>query len=116
MPAVDMPKVVPDVILVCCTHPPDGAEALATALVEARLAACVQVVPGVRSTYRWEGKVESAEESRLDLKTTADRLPALILMIQQLHPYDLPEIVALPMIGGSEQYLDWIREQTRHDS
>lgn len=113
MPNEALPEALPQVLVASCTHPAEGAMTLATALVEARLAACVQVIPGVRSIYRWEGKVENAEESRLDVKTTADRLPDLVLMIQRLHPYDLPEIVACPLVGGSEAYLAWIREQTQ---
>lgn len=109
-------EMPPQVLLVSCTHPEDGVEALAEALVEARLAACAQVTRGLQSIYRWQGKIESAAEARVDLKTTTDRLAALMEAIARLHPYDVPEIVALPITTGSEAYLDWIRQQTRATS
>ena len=99
------------VVLVTCTHPAEGAEDLARVLVELRLAACVQVVPGVRSTYRWERRIETADEMRLDAKTTAACQAALIAAIRERHPYDVPEIVALPVVGGDPAYLDWVRAQ-----
>jgi periplasmic divalent cation tolerance protein len=97
--------------VVTCTHPAEGAEALARELVDRRLAACVQVLPGIRSSYRWEGLVETADEVRLDAKTTAECLDALIAAMRERHPYDVPEIVATPVIGGNPDYLDWIRRE-----
>jgi periplasmic divalent cation tolerance protein len=112
MPPVAPQDVAPQaIIVVSCTHPPAGAEALAHALVSSRLAACVQLTPGIRSVYRWDGRVEVGEETRLDIKTTAARLPALIAEIERLHPHDVPEVLALPVAGGSEPYLDWIRKE-----
>lgn len=109
----DVPPEMPrQVLLVSCTHPEDGVEALAEALVEARLVACAQVTRGLQSVYRWQGKIESAAEARVDLKTTADRLTALMEAITRLHPYDVPEIVAMPIMSGSAAYLDWVRDQT----
>jgi len=89
---------------------PAGEEgpALARSLVDERLAACVTVLPGVSSVYRWEGAVETASESLLLVKTRRDRLDHLRERIVELHPYDVPEVVALPIVGGLEAYLDWV--------
>jgi periplasmic divalent cation tolerance protein len=99
----------------CCqatTTLPDRAlaERLAAELVGARLAACAQVVGPVASTYRWNEGIETAAEWYCHLKTTVERLPALQERIQALHPYEVPEIIAVPITGGSRAYLDWIRE------
>lgn len=86
------------------------AERLARALVEGRLAACVNVVPGVVSTYRWKGAVERDEEQLLVVKTRADRVDALREALVTLHPYELPELVVLPVEAGHAPYLAWVRE------
>ncbi len=96
--------------LVCLATCPDGAVAdrIARALVEEGLAACVNAVPGVRSTYRWEGRVVSDDEVLLTIKTTADRMDALGARLQSLHPYAVPALVALRIEGGLTPYLRWI--------
>lgn len=100
--------------LVFCSCPDaDTAQRLAVTLVEARLAACVSVLPPMRSTYRWQGAVEQAEEVLLLAKTAADRVPALVERLQALHPYELPEIVAVESAAGLPAYLDWVAESTR---
>ena len=86
---------------------------LARALVEERLAACGSVVPAVTSVYRWEGAIEEEEEALVVLKTTADRVPPLTERALELHPYEVPEILALPVLGGNPGYLDWLTEETR---
>lgn len=104
----------PDARVVLCTVPDaSNAERIATAVVEARLAACVNQVAGVASTYRWDGKVERAEEVLLVMKTTADRLADLQARVVALHPHAVPEVIALPVIAGHAPYLDWISESTR---
>lgn len=85
---------------------------LARALVEERLAACVNLVPGVRSFYRWQGKLEDAGEVLLLVKTRADRCAALAARIQALHPYELPEVLELSASGGSAAYLDWVGRES----
>ena len=102
---------MPDDILVCLSTCPDAAtaEAIATALVHESLAACVNQLPGVRSTYRWQGAVHTDEEVLLVIKTTAGRLPALRERLLALHPYELPELIALPVTDGHAPYLDWVR-------
>jgi periplasmic divalent cation tolerance protein len=82
---------------------------LAGALVEEGLAACVNLVPGVRSIYRWEGAVQDDTEVLLIAKTREALLPALTARVGALHPYDVPEVIALPITGGSEPYLTWLR-------
>jgi len=88
------------------------AQRIARALVDERRAACVSWIPGVRSVYRWKGKVEDGREVLLMIKTTAARWPALEKRIRQLHSYSVPEILALPVRSGSRAYLDWIRRET----
>jgi periplasmic divalent cation tolerance protein len=89
------------------------AERIARALVDERLAACVTALGPVRSVYRWEGAVESADEIPLLIKTTAERWPALRARLRELHPYEVPEMLALPVADGWPAYLDWVRTQTR---
>ncbi len=103
-----------DALVVLVTTPtPERAAEIARALVEERLAACGNVVPGLRSVYRWEGKVHEDAEALLVLKTTRARFEALRDRVLALHPYELPEVVALPVEAGSAPYLAWIAESTR---
>lgn len=89
----------------------DEAGQIAQALVAETLAACVNVVPGVTSVYRWEGKIQHDQEWLLVAKSRRHLLDKLTRRVQALHSYDLPEIIALPLIGGSEAYLHWIDGQ-----
>ena len=98
--------------IVLSTAPPEIAEALARALVEERLAACVNVVPGVLSVFRWEGEVQSAGEVLLVAKTTEEREPALRERLARLHPYDVPEVVALETSTVNDAYANWVRDAT----
>ncbi len=91
----------------------EKAAEIARAVVEERLAACGNVVPGLRSIYRWEGKVHDEGEALLVLKTARDRLDALRARVLALHPYDVPEVIALPVEAGSAPYLAWIVGETR---
>lgn len=91
----------------------DDADRLARALVEARLAACVQVLPGLRSTYRWAGQIEQADEVLLLIKTSGDRRDAAMALLRQLHRYELPEILAVEAATGSIDYLGWLWAETR---
>ncbi len=84
------------------------AQAIADALVERRLAACGQIIGPITSTYRWQGKVETAEEWLCVIKSRRELYDALEAAILELHPYDVPEILVTPVIGGSESYLDWL--------
>jgi periplasmic divalent cation tolerance protein len=89
---------------------------LARSLVDRRLAACVQVLGPVSSTYRWQGAVEVAEERLLLAKTTVAALQALVSAIRELHPYEEPEIVAFPIVAGSATYLRWVAEEVAPDA
>jgi periplasmic divalent cation tolerance protein len=90
---------------------PDGdvAERIVRALVEEGLAACGNIVPGIQSIYRWQGRIESSAELLIMLKTTAGSMPSVINRIREIHPYDVPEVVALPVTAGNPAYLEWVR-------
>ena len=92
--------------------PPD-AQRIARALVEERLAACVNVVPGVVSVYRWKGVVEKEDELLLVIKTMAQQVDTLKTRLLELHPYELPEVVVIPIGGGHGAYLEWIAQQVQ---
>ena len=91
----------------------DEAAAIGRALVEERLAACGNVVPAVRSIYRWEGKVQDDAEALLILKSARDRFEALRARVLALHPYEVPEVIAFPVEAGHLPYLEWISGSTR---
>ena len=98
------------VVLVTCSSVAE-ARRLSRALVDARLAACVNILPGaVESIYRWKGRVESARERLLLIKTSRKRLAGLQAAVQRLHSYDVPEIIAIPIAAGSRAYLAWLAE------
>ena len=94
--------------VILCTAPVELAETLARGLVESRVVACVNVVPRVRSIYRWEGEVQRDQEWLLIAKSRRDVLRDLVRRVEALHSYDVPEIIALPLVGGSDGYLHWL--------
>ena len=101
-------------LLVIANCPDEAcANRIALAVVEAGLAACVNLLPRVQSVYRWQGAVESASEVPLLIKTTAGRYTELETAIRELHPYDVPEIIALPIAQGLPAYVDWLAAETR---
>lgn len=104
-----------DAILLCLCSCPDAtsAEQLAGALVGERLAACINIVPGLRSVFRWQGSVQRESEVLLLMKTTRSRYPALQARLPQLHPYELPELLAVESVFGLPAYLQWVVESTR---
>lgn len=101
--------------LVVLTNLPDlaSAERLADALLEQRVAACVNILAPCRSVYRWQGAMQHDEEHPVLIKTTADRYPALEAAIRAAHPYELPEIIAVKVESGLPAYLAWVTEETR---
>ena len=102
------------VIIVLTTAPDDErAEAWARTLVDERLAACVNVHGPMVSFYRWKGLVKREPERQVSIKTTRERLAALRLRLTDLHSYELPEFVVLSVVDGSDEYLEWVAEQTR---
>lgn len=100
--------------LLILTNCPDeeSANAIALAVVEQKLAACVNILPRVQSVYRWQGAVEAASEIPLLIKSTAERYPALEAAIRERHPYEVPEIIALPISAGLPAYLNWLAAET----
>ncbi len=104
-------------VLLVMTNLPDlpSAQAMARALVGARLAACVNILPGVQSVYRWQGDVEEAHEVSLLVKSTQRRFAQLQQAIIAAHPYDVPEVIAWPLVDGHPPYLHWIAAQTAQD-
>ena len=103
-----------DVLAVLITAPnEDEAARIANDIVGARLAACANIIRGVRSIYQWQGKVEDDSEVLMIVKTRAELFGALEKRVKELHSYTVPEIIALPVVHGSEGYLAWIGEETR---
>ncbi len=102
-------------VVAVLTNLPDSESAfnLARRLVELRLAACVNVLAPATSFYRWEGRIEQAGEVPLVMKTTAERYPELERFLREAHPYDLPEIIALPVTAGLDGYLGWVADQCK---
>lgn len=98
------------VVLCTCANHQDALH-IAGALVEERLAACVNILPGMQSVYRWKGKVEQCDEVLMLIKTVERRFQAMLDRLKELHPYETPEIVALPVSDVSEAYLAWLREE-----
>lgn len=100
-----------DAILLCYCACPDAntATRIAETLVDERLAACVNQLSGVTSTYRWEGRIVTDDEVLLLIKTTEGRLSALRKRVLEMHPYELPELIAVPVVSGHPPYLDWVR-------
>lgn len=99
-------------IVLCACPSPEVATAIASTVVSERLAACVNRIDGMRSLFHWQGALEQADESLLLLKTTIARYPALEARVRQLHPYEVAEILALPLLAGSAPYLDWLAAET----
>jgi periplasmic divalent cation tolerance protein len=101
-------------LVVLCTCPDEPtAERIARAVVAGELAACVNRVSGIRSTYRWKGALQDEPEVLLVIKTVQSRYQALEMRLKALHPYEVPEIIALPILAGSKPYLAWMADQVR---
>jgi periplasmic divalent cation tolerance protein len=102
-----------DIRVVYISIPRDEADAFARSIVEERLAACVNIVPKIESYYWWDGTVNHDNEALLIVKTTAKKFPELKEYVQENHPYELPELIALPLIDGLAEYVAWVREETK---
>jgi periplasmic divalent cation tolerance protein len=102
-----------DAMVVLITAPNENdAEAIAKAILEAKLAACVNIIRNIRSLYRWQGKVEDEQEVLMIVKTRKERFGDLMKKVKGLHSYTVPEIIALPVADGLEEYLGWIGQET----
>lgn len=105
--------MTPAYVLVLTTLPADAdGPGFGRALIEERLAACVNLLPAMESVYRWEGRIEQENERQVVIKTSRDRLVALWDRVRDLHPYEVPEFLVLPIIEGNEAYLRWVGEST----
>ena len=101
-------RTVPNFLVVLVTCPAGKARGLAQQLVKRRLAACVNIVPAVESIFRWKGAVDRCREALLVIKTGANRFERLRRAVIELHPYEVPEVIALPIVAGHRPYLDWV--------
>ena len=104
-------KETDKIVIFVTTSTEEEARRIAELLVGQRKAACVNIVPKVDSLFWWQGKLDSAQESLLIIKTKASLLPDVISLVKGVHSYEVPEIIALPIIGGNEDYLKWIRSE-----
>jgi periplasmic divalent cation tolerance protein len=103
-----------DVVVVLMTAPSSAvAEELADRLVQAHVAACVSILPGIRSVYRWQGRLERSDELQLFVKTTRDRIDATRTIVAAVHPFEVPELMVLPVVDGLPAYLSWVVDETR---
>lgn len=100
------------VIFITCANK-EEAEKIAAALVKNRLAACVNIAKNIESVFWWQGKIDIAKEALLIVKSKKSKLAKIIKLVKSIHSYDVPEIIALPIIGGDKSYLDWIDESIR---
>ena len=98
------------IVVLITTSSASEAQAIGRALVEGRLAACVNVTSGLRSLFRWQGKIEEQEEALMVEKSRSELLPSIIEAVKRLHSYTVPEVIALPIVAGSSDYLAWIDE------
>ena len=98
-----------EIVILCTCSSSEEAQRIATHLLQQRLAACVNVLPSVRSHYWWQGAIESADENLLVIKSSAVLFPEVEQAVRSVHSYDVPELLALPVLAGSDDYLSWLR-------
>ena len=101
-----------NIVVLISVPSPEVGEIISTSLVEKKLAACVNIIPEITSIYKWQGKIEKDRENLLLVKTRIGLLDQIIAEVSDTHPYDLPEVIALPIFAGSQDYLNWIDEST----
>ena len=106
-------KEASQVVVLITTATEEEARSIAELLLNQSKAACINIVPRVDSLFRWQGKVDSAQESLLIVKTRASLLPEIVEMVKGVHSYEVPEIIALPIINGNEDYLKWIDSEVK---
>ncbi|KAG2327858.1 hypothetical protein Bca52824_010586 [Brassica carinata] len=107
-------KTVPSIVVYVTVPNREAGKKLANSIVQEKLAACVNIVPGVESVYEWEGKVQSDSEELLIIKTRQSLLESLTEHVKANHEYDVPEVIAFPITGGSDKYLEWLKNSTRN--
>jgi periplasmic divalent cation tolerance protein len=101
------------IVLLITTAIAEEAQRISRVLLEQKKVACVNILPRVNSLFWWQGKLDSAEESLLIVKTKASQLSEIVPLVKELHSYDIPELIALPIIGGNQDYLEWIEKEVR---
>jgi len=101
------------IVLFITTANTEEAQRISRALLEQKKVACVNIVPGVSSFFWWQDKIDSAQENLLIVKTKASQLNELVRLVKELHSYDVPEIIAMPIVGGSQDYLEWIGNEVK---
>ena len=104
-----------EILVLTTTDTPALAKKIAGALVEAGQAACVNILPGIRSIYRWDGRLQDEAECLLLVKTSSDRFEPVRSVIRALHTYQIPEVIAIPLTAGDPDYLSWIRSSLSQD-
>ena len=110
MGASRMDEKTAHIVVLITTSSMAEAQAIGRALVEQRIAACVNIVPGLRSLFRWQGTIEEQEETLMLVKSRSEYLPSILDTVKRLHSYTVPEVIALPILAGSSDYLAWIDE------
>src|SRR3989338_6640885 len=100
------------IVILVTAKDEDQAKRIAEKLVEEKLVACANIVPGIQSIFRWKGKVDSAKEVLLVLKSRRRHFPSIVKAVKALHSYDVPEVIALPIVEGNKDYLNWLTEST----
>ncbi len=110
---VEMTVEPVNIVVLVTTSSGEEAHKIANALLAQRKAACVNIVPGVSSLFWWQGKLDSAQESLLLVKTEASKLGEIVTLVKEIHSYQVPEIIALPIVGGNQDYLQWLHEEVR---
>jgi periplasmic divalent cation tolerance protein len=105
-----------EIIVLITASSMEEAAAIGTVLVDEHIAACANIVPGVRSLFFWEGKTQDAQETLMIVKSRQPLLDRIISRVKELHSYTVPEVIALPLIGGSPEYLRWLRDSTEASS
>jgi periplasmic divalent cation tolerance protein len=105
-----------NVVIFITTGTDEEAHKVAEALLKNKDAACVNIVPRIRSLFWWQDKLDSAQESLLIVKSKASLLSEIVRLVKQVHSYDVPEVIALPIIGGNPDYLDWIGKEVKQDT
>jgi periplasmic divalent cation tolerance protein len=101
-----------NIVVFITVNSQENAQKIANKILAERKVACINIIPAIESHYWWQGKVESENEFMLVVKTRPALLDELIALVKQNHPYTIPEIIALPIIGGNKEYLDWIEKET----